>query len=495
MIFNVSVADGFTCLIGPLPLQLCLVLTVMVSISVPLGVDGEPDEDAAKLYSLMLTTHAILCLQLLVSYFGDAHYLPFLQQCLKIATLIAQIYMIIKISSDWLFNRSRPTGNSQEWGTFTFWLYIEFCFFLSYIVTNAVFLSIRAIKESPYYLEAPGAGKNRTTDFLDANYILVGMISLMSSPAFVAFCIYKYSQFVSVIQQENTSQFLFLMGIQIFQAMAILVLSFTPSAIYMGNPTYNKYAPIVLYALQYVIFLGLPPLNSGLCAYVLWSHSNEDSVLVPWFTLVFFQGFAMCLWYLWNVHSIVQDVRNDREETDKVYREDEEALAKAVREEESQKMVEDVVTHLQASITATSNAAIDKQIEKLEKYIPRGNTGTNPDKLAAKISKLWTAHDTNGDLELDRAELKQFLTAFLDYFGVQPYLNEEQVNACFDEIDTNRDGRIKPDEMQKFAQNYVQLLLVAFKNVKEAQEELDPLNGDKEESNAVAAGDDSEASQ
>ena len=42
---------------------------------------------------------------------------------------------------------------------------------------------------------------------------------------------------------------------------------------------------------------------------------------------------------------------------------------------------------------------------------------------------------------------------------------------------------------------YVQLLLVAFKNVKEAQEELDPLNGDKEESNAVAAGDDSEASQ
>ena len=112
--------------------------------------------------------------------------------------------MIIKIGSNWLFNKHATSLDTPDWHTFNFWLFIEFAFFNAYIATNAVFLFIRGLVDTEYYLEAPNAFKSQISDFLDANNILVGVISLMSSPAFVAACIWAYSKHITILSEDES---------------------------------------------------------------------------------------------------------------------------------------------------------------------------------------------------------------------------------------------------------------------------------------------------
>ena len=45
-----SIIDGFVPLLGPLPLQFCMIFTMIVSVHIPHDVDDKRDPDAIMIY-------------------------------------------------------------------------------------------------------------------------------------------------------------------------------------------------------------------------------------------------------------------------------------------------------------------------------------------------------------------------------------------------------------------------------------------------------------
>ena len=147
MIYNVSVTDGFVPLLGPLPLQFCMIFTMLVSIDVPLDADSDlKNEHANSIYMLMLINHILIFIIQVFSHFaGDRTFQKWLP-ALNTFVLMLQLFTIIRISSDWIFN-SRETVyyDASTWDKFYVWIYMEFAFFISYIISNVSFLIIRGV--------------------------------------------------------------------------------------------------------------------------------------------------------------------------------------------------------------------------------------------------------------------------------------------------------------------------------------------------------------
>ena len=201
-----------------------------------------------------------------------------------------ELYMMIIICSDWIFNTEKlQEREDYEWRAFFFWLFIEFCFFISYIFCSACFLFIRAFIQNPYELGAADSFNNKLTDFLDANILMMGFICLVSSPAFVSVCIWILDQSLQVlISTEVQTVFLIIMGIQVFQTVSMMLITFTTNHIYFGNDTYNEWVPYFLYIAQYAIFLVLPLVSTGFSIFARWQYELDGTIVGPWFTFIAF---------------------------------------------------------------------------------------------------------------------------------------------------------------------------------------------------------------
>ena len=71
MIFNISVLNGFTSLLGPFPLVLSMIVTLWATIDIPKTESGEIDPDAKGVHKLMLTTHILIFITLFSQIYGD----------------------------------------------------------------------------------------------------------------------------------------------------------------------------------------------------------------------------------------------------------------------------------------------------------------------------------------------------------------------------------------------------------------------------------------
>ena len=60
---------------------------------------------------------------------------------------------------------------------------------------------------------------------------------------------------------------------------------------------------------------------------------------------------------------------------------------------------------------------------------------------------MFEQFDEDGNLLLDRDELSKFVKNFFYKFKIEVEMNESQLTACFQEIDVNDDGKIKPTEL------------------------------------------------
>ena len=296
--------------------------------------------------------------------------------------LMLQIYKIIIISSDWIFHPNKMNIDDNEWQQFYFWMLLEFCFFISYIFACATFLFIRGFFNQAVFLRAPAAIEDKSTDFLDANKILTGFMCAVTSPAIVACCIWWRSGSYYNIHQTEQTVFFVIMCIQIFQAGSIFVLTFTQHYLYMEE--HNELIPKFLYTLQFAVFLVLPIICSLLSMYIWLFHPEGNCVLQPWFTLIGIQGVAMTIWYLYSVWGIVEDLVEGYEDAIKEEKEDMVKLAKMLKEEESRKMVESVVTYLTEAIKKKElNAStINDSIAKLKDFLV-------PENLKKKIRDMF----------------------------------------------------------------------------------------------------------
>ena len=269
-----------------------------------------------------------------------------------------QLYTMIAICSDWIFHPYKLIETDPKWHAFFFWLKLEFFYFLSYLLSTALFLFIRGIIQSAYYLYSPNAIANKTTDFLDANTILIGMICLMSAPTFVSCIIYVMSEGygdASLLQSETSKVvFFIIMCIQIFQTITVFFITFTPNQIYMWSRAYNIYMPITLYALQYSIFLVLPIVISLLCLYAVVFCSVLHTVEESWFVLIGFFGIANVLWYHMTVAGLVEMIKEQYGANFEEEQKDEEDLIKSLKNKAVNKLRHKIVTDLALAINSAA---------------------------------------------------------------------------------------------------------------------------------------------
>ena len=69
------------------------------------------------------------------------------------------------------------------------------------------------------------------------------------------------------------------------------------------------------------------------------------------------------------------------------------------------------------------------------------------------IDEIWDQFDKDKSGQLSKAEMKEFVKAYLDKLGEGSRLPEKQFNSMFASIDVNHDGQINKAEMLEFIQN------------------------------------------
>ncbi len=69
------------------------------------------------------------------------------------------------------------------------------------------------------------------------------------------------------------------------------------------------------------------------------------------------------------------------------------------------------------------------------------------------IDKIWAEYDKDNSGQLSKAEMKNFVKAYLDELGEGQRLPEKQFNSMFASIDENNDGQINKAEMKEFIDN------------------------------------------
>ena len=60
MINKTAVINGFINILGPLPLQPSMLVTILLTIKTPHDSNGEKDEDARRIKSLLIVLHSLL---------------------------------------------------------------------------------------------------------------------------------------------------------------------------------------------------------------------------------------------------------------------------------------------------------------------------------------------------------------------------------------------------------------------------------------------------
>ena len=196
MIYNNSILDGFPVVLGSMPTQLGLALTMFLCIVVPKHPDtGEKDADAARIYNYLIVLHfTILLLKILNEHLVFDY--PMLFRGLMICALFFQLLIMNFVLGDWVYSQEDPESldsirgdnwnEQQEWVTFMMWLSIETYVFLGSLVSGVIYMFVRAFIPQAHILGLADDVFTEKTDHLEANNIAMEMFEAYFVPLFAS---------------------------------------------------------------------------------------------------------------------------------------------------------------------------------------------------------------------------------------------------------------------------------------------------------------------
>ena len=69
------------------------------------------------------------------------------------------------------------------------------------------------------------------------------------------------------------------------------------------------------------------------------------------------------------------------------------------------------------------------------------------DALGVAVDKMWATYDADGNGYLDRDETKRFVMDTLKSMGTTDEISDADLDAAFNEFDTDKSGKITKDNM------------------------------------------------
>ena len=116
-----SVPDGFKVVLGSLPLQMGMLLTVLFMIPIP-KFEGETDKEALFSYILLVTVHTFCFIQILVNHYF-AHVVTNVSSVTNIILMMVQVMTQINLCVNWVFYHEpnaewQAARNDEDWMKF-----------------------------------------------------------------------------------------------------------------------------------------------------------------------------------------------------------------------------------------------------------------------------------------------------------------------------------------------------------------------------------------
>ena len=150
-----SVLDGFPVVLGSMPVQFGMLMTLLLSIKIPRNMDDQEkfNADATFMYCLLVINHALILIIKVVQsriafQYGN------LCRFLMMACLFLQLFTINFLLGDYIFDQTdseiltarRGVGWKENitWHKFNVWLHLEMYMFVGTIVSGVCFMFIRS---------------------------------------------------------------------------------------------------------------------------------------------------------------------------------------------------------------------------------------------------------------------------------------------------------------------------------------------------------------
>ena len=149
MIQIASVIDGFKVILGSLPLQLGMLLTILISIRVPELEDGNKDKDALVTYVMLCIVHILLFTQIFFNHYA-AQWSPMFFSATNVVCMLVQVITQIFLCVNWVFKANieqewLDARTNEDWQKFFIWTKIEVLIFVGYLFSPSVFNLVRSI--------------------------------------------------------------------------------------------------------------------------------------------------------------------------------------------------------------------------------------------------------------------------------------------------------------------------------------------------------------
>ena len=196
MIFNKSVLDGFAVVLGSMPIQFGMLMTLLLSIQVPKNMDsGKYQEEAQFVYYLLIFTHsAILTVKFLRQYLAYTHYM--LYRSLMMLSLFLQMFSMNFVLGRWVYDQSdtevlnAQRGENWEsdyhWQTFEMWMRVEQFMFMGPVASGVFFMFVRSFYKCQVQISEQTDTALETTDHLESNHIVLELNDSNLTPLFAS---------------------------------------------------------------------------------------------------------------------------------------------------------------------------------------------------------------------------------------------------------------------------------------------------------------------
>ena len=154
MIFTATVIDGFKVILGSLPLQLAMMITILTSVSVPRDDNDEMDPTAKGTYLWLCIVHLAMFVQIFFNMYVNLN--PVANVVLMLVQVVTQIFLCVNwvynpnLDPDWL-----TAGLDEDWTKFLFWIRIEVFVFIGYMACPILFSVIRSIVSEKITMTTP----------------------------------------------------------------------------------------------------------------------------------------------------------------------------------------------------------------------------------------------------------------------------------------------------------------------------------------------------
>ena len=186
MIFTASVIDGFKVILGSLPLQFAMMVTIITMIRVPLDSEGEYETEALACYIWLVLLHLILWWQVLVNHYSVSDN-PQLYAVSNVVLLMLQVGTQAYLCVNFVFPAEpnpawTEDGTKGDWTQFLFWTKVEVLIFTGYIGSPILFQFVRAFKRTTFELVNPATGESPDADVLESNMLTVGIFCSFCAP-------------------------------------------------------------------------------------------------------------------------------------------------------------------------------------------------------------------------------------------------------------------------------------------------------------------------